>query len=154
IDGVGQQCDDDFDGVTTFTGVNAGAYNIFQTQAPDGYDPASPQQVDVQSDQQLVFTNQPTAGEPEATQTTEAPVEPTEAPTEPVGPSEGFTIGLVALDPDNNIVPGACYSLDNGPEQCDDDGDGAVTFTGVAAGNHTAVMTQAPTGFQNAGALG
>ncbi len=101
--------------------------------------------------------SKPRSSQP-STDTPEAPVEPTattEAPVEPTEPTtEGFTIGLVALDPDNNVVPGACYSLDGGAAQCDDDGDGAVTFSGVAAGSHTATMTQAPAGFANVGSLG
>ncbi|HET9660204.1 MAG TPA: SpaA isopeptide-forming pilin-related protein, partial [Thermomicrobiales bacterium] len=139
---AGQACDDDGDGVTTFANVSAGAYNIFQTQAPQGYEAASPQQVDIQSDQQLTFTSAQTEVAPAATDTPEGPVEqPTETPTEEG--QQGFSIGLVALDPDNNPVPGACYQLDSGETQCDDDGDGVVTFTGVSAGSHTATMTQA-----------
>jgi uncharacterized surface anchored protein len=159
---AGQACDDDGDGVTTFGNVPAGAYNIFQTQAPQGYEAASPQQVDVQSDQQLTFTSAQTGVAPAATDTPEGPAEPTDTPEGPAQPTEtpaepgqqGFSVGLVALDPDNNVVPGACYQLDTGDTQCDDDNDGVVTFNGVPAGQHSATMTQAPDGFQNVGTVG
>jgi len=152
IDGVGQACDDDGDGVATFANVPAGSYNVVQTQAPQGFDPADPQQIDVQNDLTVTVTNQQTAVVPAATDTPETPAEATETPTEQG--QEGFSVGLVSLDPDGQTVPGACFMLDTGETQCDDDGDGVVTFTGVSAGQHTATMTQAPQGFQNIGALG
>ena len=152
LDRVGQQCDDDADGTVVFSNVPAGSYGVSQSQAPQGFDPAPSQQIDLQDDQQLTFINQQTTVAPASTDTPEAPAEPTETPEGPT--QEGFSVGLVALDPDNNVVPGACYQLDTGDTQCDDDNDGVVTFTGVSAGSHTATMTQAPQGFQNVGSLG
>src|SRR5690606_33977341 len=44
----------------------------------------------------------------------------------------------------------ACYVIDDGPEACDDDGDGSVSFQ-IDPGSHLSTETQDPEGYQGIG---
>ena len=135
IDGGDPVCDDDGDGVTTFTGVDGGRKDVSQVQTPEGYERADDFGIRVNDD----VENETVEHRPIAEPTAEVPT--------------GFTAGFVAIDANQTPLPFACYTLDGGDEQCDDDGDGLVTFEGVSIGLHTLEQTVPPDGYQNVGSL-
>jgi hypothetical protein len=122
-----EQCDDDNDGTIRFADLAAGDYTVHETRAPDGYLPAADQTASV-----------PSGGEIPLTFADEA------------APSPG-TLTVLAVGPDGNPVPGACFATtlpDGTPRDgCDDDGDGTVIFDQLPAGDYTVTETSAPAGF-------
>ncbi|MGE3798433.1 MAG: SpaA isopeptide-forming pilin-related protein, partial [Thermomicrobiales bacterium] len=142
LDGGDPVCDDDGDGVVTFSDVAPGLHSLTQTQAPDGFESVGNVEVNVEQDANFAVRHTPAA----------APEEPEPTPTEETAPP-GLTVGFVSVDEDDNGLPGACFSLDGGEEICDDDGDAEVTFTGVQPGTHSLEQTRAPEGYENVGTL-
>ncbi len=126
VDGVGQQCDDDQDGVVTFNDVPLGSYNVSSTQAPQGYDNIQPTQIDVQGDQQFNVPFQQQA-------------------------AQTGTITATTVDENGNELPTVCYNLSQFGQQCDgDDADAVMTQTDVPAGDYTIELV-VPEGYQAIG---
>ncbi len=142
FDGGDPVCDEDGDGVVTFNDVQPGLHTLTQTQAPEGYDNVGSVEVNVEQDANFAVRHTASSipEEPEPTPTQEEEV-------------TGLTVGFVSVDQDDNGLPGACFTLDGGDENCDDDGDAEVTFTGVQPGAHTLTQTRAPEGYDNVGTL-
>lgn len=121
---------DSSSGVVTLTEIPQGTYTVTESTAPDGYDAADPQNVDVTAGEQatLTFTNAQTPP--------------------PVG-----NLVLTTVDPDGNPLPGACYSVNGGDAVCDngdgdtDGSDGVIRIEGIEAGSASVQQTQAPDGY-------
>ncbi len=168
---VGQGCDADNgeDGTTVITfprGVVPGTYTLKESRTPDGVPAGDDQQVDLTGGQASA-TVQVSIGSGEVTQetptevVTEPPVNaPTEEVTEPpidtpteevTEPSaDTFSLSIFSVDENNNPLTGACFSIDGIGEQCDDDADSVVTFTGLQNGDYTINETTPPSGYNSA----
>ncbi|MBX3072191.1 MAG: hypothetical protein KF883_16935, partial [Thermomicrobiales bacterium] len=142
LDGGDPVCDEDGDGAVTFDNVAPGLHTLTQTQAPEGFDNVGTLDVNVDQDANFAVRHTPSA----------EPQEPEPTPTEEAA-LPGLTVGFVSVDENDNGLPGACFTLDGGDENCDDDGDAEVTFTGVQPGTHTLTQTRPPDGYQTVGTL-
>ncbi|HEV2072941.1 MAG TPA: SpaA isopeptide-forming pilin-related protein [Thermomicrobiales bacterium] len=127
LDGGEPICDDG-DGTVTITGVRVGNHTIAQTTAPEGYRLAAEQSVTV---------------------TAAAPASVTFQNVALTG-----SVSIEVVDPDGNSVPGVCYTIDGGAQQCDDDGTdanatpGTIQVDGLALGEHTVALQSVPEEFQ------
>ncbi|MBA3310486.1 MAG: hypothetical protein H0U28_10620 [Nocardioidaceae bacterium] len=110
------------DGRVTFEQIPAGDYTLREQTPPEGYQPAADVDVAVQSGE-----NDEVAVEHEA------------APA---------TVRVTTTGSDGASLVAACYTLDDGDEVCDIDGDGVINFEGVAPGAHTLTQTVPPEGYQ------
>ncbi len=132
-------CDGDdglIDGTTTFANVAAGPYRLENDTAPEGFDAADRQNIDV-----------PANDTGFATVELEAEEEATEAPGATLG-----SLTILTRDDEDAVLTGACYTVTNragtfGPF-CDDDGDGQVILTEVLAGENTISESTPPAGFE------
>lgn len=119
-------CDgDDADGVVTINDVRPGDYTISQATAPDGYQPAADQTVNVTADTgaTLIVENAPLAS----------------------------SVTVTTTDADGGALAGACYTLDGDEPVCDgDDADGVVQFEDVLLGEHTISQSTTPEGYKPA----
>jgi uncharacterized surface anchored protein len=159
---ISQSCDPNDgsnDGVTQLLFLDGvpGSVNVVETFTPSGQETSESQQAGLQPGsnqiQMIAPSDEPIEEPPvEEPPVEEPPVEeaPFEEPTVDE-PQVGFTVDLVSTGPDGNPLPGACYTLDGGSENCDQDGDGVVTFEGVSPGQHTITQTQPPTGYESFG---
>ncbi|MEJ7762424.1 MAG: SpaA isopeptide-forming pilin-related protein, partial [Thermomicrobiales bacterium] len=130
-------CDDDdgvADGVTTFTGIPAGSYDLEVDQTPVGYDAPDGTTLTVEADQStqetIAFTTQ-------------------DGETPTVASGLG-SLTIRAEDADGEPLPGAAYEVTNdagtfGPF-LDEDGDGVVIITEVLSGENTIEQVTAPSG--------
>lgn len=124
VDGSVPACDDGT-GTLVVPGVQPGEHTITMTTAPEGFEVAAPQTVNVADDgsTQVVFT---------------------------VAAST-ITLTVTTVDSDTNQpVPGACYALDGQQEVCDQTASGQVIFEDIEPQAQTLVMTEAPEGFEPA----
>lgn len=140
-----QRCDPNdgqTDGVTTLmfpNGIPSGRLTLAETLTDPSQQPVEDQRIRLRP------------GDNEVTVSTGGGPGPAETPTS--GPTPGaVSVTFVAVDEQGEVITGnpACYTIDGGPEHCDDDGDGAVTFQ-VDPGSHTVTETQDPQGYQGIG---
>ncbi|MER3437213.1 MAG: hypothetical protein C4346_06270, partial [Chloroflexota bacterium] len=140
-----QRCDPNdgqTDGVTTLmfpNGIPSGRLTLAETLTDPSQQPVEDQRIRLRP------------GNNEITVSIGGGPGPVETPT--TGPTPGaVAVTFVAVDEQGEVITGnpACYSIDGGPEQCDDDGDGAVTFR-VDPGSHTLTETRDPRGFRGIG---
>ncbi|MDQ3526144.1 MAG: hypothetical protein M3451_13990, partial [Chloroflexota bacterium] len=119
-------CDDDGNGIIDIPDVAFGTQTVTQTDAQIGFSPAGEQQIDVTLEDQnteLALTNEPAVG----------------------------TIQVVSVGPNDNLLPGACVSVDGTDPQCDDDQDGVITVDVASTGvERTISQAVAPEGFEPA----
>ena len=95
LSAIGEQCDDDGDGIVVFDGVPAGDYTVTQTSVPDGYSVSDP-------------VHQPVSvAAGEAAQVSFL-----------IGVATG-TVNVNVVDEAGNAIAGACFSLDGADEFCD-----------------------------------
>ena len=111
---------DDTPGLIRMTGLQEGDFEVVVYQGPDELIQAGPTPVTL------------TSGE--TTTIDLVPEQPTTT-----------SFAITTVDKNGNPVGGACYSIDNGEAVCDD-GSGVLTVNDIAPGEHTVVMTSAPTG--------
>jgi hypothetical protein len=146
---AGQECDasDGDDGVTTINfpnGVPSGALTLAETRTAEGQPEAEDQRVRLQAGDNQVEVNV-SGGQPPQEET---PVGE-ETPTEEVTP-QGVEVSLRSVDQDTgDVLPGACYAFDGNDPQCDDDGDGIVTFEGMDPGSHELSEPTPPEGYDS-----
>ncbi|MGI8975212.1 MAG: SpaA isopeptide-forming pilin-related protein [Thermomicrobiales bacterium] len=119
-------CDDDGNGIIDIPDVVFGTQTVTQTDAQIGYALADEQQIDVTLEDQnaeLAVVNEPAAG----------------------------TVEVVSVDADDNLLPGACVSVDGTDPQCDEDQDGVVTLEVASTGVESTIsQAVAPEGFEPA----
>ncbi len=162
---LGQACDesDGDDGTTVISfprGVDPGSYDLEEVRTADGVPAGDDQSVDLFGGVVNSTVTVSLGGEEPTEEITEEPTEevteevteePTEEETEIVIPEAAtYALSLFAVDDQNNPLIGACYSIDGFGEQCDDDQDSVVTFTGLPNGSYTVTETRAPEGYNTA----
>jgi uncharacterized surface anchored protein len=131
-DGQNQEkCDEDGDGLTRFEGLAPGDASIHETQSPDDYDPGADQTVAIP----------------------ENDVARISVPNAKIPPQTG-SLSALAVDPEGNPLPGACYTAtdpdDARDETCDTDGVGRVDFGAVPPGDWVVTQTRPPAGYDPA----
>ena len=116
------------DGRILLSGFRAGRYTLTQTTAPDGFTAAADQVVRVPAGdvREVAVTNR---AQPERT----------------------ADLTVETIDPEANLLPGACYAAIRGNttlEACDSDdgGNGLTAFADIAAGSYVVRQIQAPSG--------
>lgn len=118
-------CDDDGDGVVTFTGITVDTYSLVQTADLGGWYPVGEPGVnlsaleirsDVPNDIHLTL----------------------------IEAGDSTDLGLITRDPESGeVIYGACYVLDGYSDVgCDDDGNGIVTFADIPWGTYTVLQMQ------------
>ena len=120
----GDRDEDGTAGVIELGQLRPGTYQLRMSQAPEGYQAAADTEITI-----------------EAGETTEIEVQVTPQP-------QPGTLTIAKVDGDGNALGGACFGLQqNGVDVaalCDEDGDGALVFEGLAAGSYTLVETRTP----------
>ena len=159
---AGQECDtsDGEDGSTTIqfpNGIPGGRLTLSESFVPDGQGEVEDQRLnlDTGDNQVQVSASGGGGGSGETPVTGETPPSeetPTEEP--PTRTASGYDLSLQAVDQNSgDVLSGACYTVDDGNEECDDDGDGIVTFSNIEAGSHTLTGTRAPDGYGDLGTI-
>ena len=123
---LGEQCDDDQDGVITFENVPADTtLDLTETTAPEGYEAFGGASIDVGQEEIQVPVQHATSG----------------------GGVGSLT--LFTVDENGNPVPGVCYDI-TGVDgvQCDEDGDGDMGLTDLPAGSYGARQNSVPDGYE------
>ena len=117
-------------GIIEFESVPAGDWTLIETQAPDGFDPASDQDITVEPGGVLNLI-----------------IKNTETPPA----IDKGSLKILKVDEKGDPLAGACFSLKVGAaikaSRCDNaDGanDGTITFTDIAVGNYTVHETKRP----------
>ncbi|MEZ4500866.1 MAG: hypothetical protein R2839_12525 [Thermomicrobiales bacterium] len=128
IDGGQPYCDDDLDGSVVIPNVQPGLRTLSEPQSPAGFEPYPEIQLEITRDEQFSVPHNPGA----SVQVGAAVV----------------TINLQSVDESGNLLPFACYQLDNGASACDDDGDGVTSLSNQEANLYTVTQIQTPQGFQ------
>ncbi len=140
--GIGEVCDngpgdtEPSEGVIGIDEVPVGSYTLEQTAAPEGYEAAADEPVEIGANfpQEVTVVN-------------------------PVVEATGNLV-VLRVDDEGQPVGGACVELQDeagnvvAPEVCDEDGDvaddGRIGFFDVAEGTYTLVETRTPEGFEPA----
>jgi uncharacterized surface anchored protein len=121
------------DGRILITGLRPGRYTLTETTAPNGYTAAADQSVRVDGGgvREVAVTNR-------------------------LARAQTATLDVQTVDPQGNLLPGACYTIMKGntsSDACDTNDDGVTRFADVEAGSYVVRQTQAPQGgYATAGA--
>ncbi len=149
---AGQECDasDGEDGSTTIrfpNGVPGGSLTLAESRIPDGQAEAEDQSVDLdEGDNQVQVTVGGGETPPDDDDDDETPTS--------TGPAEGTDVSFRSVDQaSGDVLGGACFSIDGGDENCDEDFDGVVEFSGIEPGSHSLTETTPPEGFEGIGTV-